>query len=180
MEIRSLKLRKALYRVARLSVVEKLIKAAREESRKHAMVALDLAGIVITPGDGSEPAIHAEGLRIWASKAPDDVTLDVAEVAKRFKKGGVTIEQLLACVRNFNGEALEAVFGKGIITTTPSDAPPTISFSADENEAATMQTQRFLRRVSGQAHSEHVAELERRAAEAKAAQAEARRASKAA
>lgn len=161
MEIKSRKVKRVLKRLARLSVVSTYITKVAGQARKAALEALDEAGIVIPTGEGESvdvPLRNAGSIRITAVKPSDTVSLDVPGLIERFKDEdrGITIEQLVNCVAGWDVGAIDAVFGKGLVTTKPGEGDPTIRFTPSKEDAVLAAADRFMTRVAGKPEAKPV------------------------
>lgn len=172
MEIKDRKTRRALRRLARLSVAADLVARLRNVAREHVLAAFRMKGITILPTPKGEKPLRCEGLTIKASRPSDVTTLNREKLVERFNNPalGITLDQLLNCVTGYDAKALTAVFGEGLIDSKPSLAAPTVSFTADADEAVSAAAQRFARRIGGEPQQELIDFI---TAEAEAAKAEA-------
>lgn len=164
MEIRNRTVKKALRRLARLSVVSGVLTKAASAARSAAIATLDAAGIVIPTGEGESvdvPLGPGRGtMRITARRPADHVSVnvDLAKALTMVDNQKATIEQLIGCAAAWNTDALVAVFGEDSeivkFTTTPSDAKPTLAFTPSKDEAVLAAASRFITRIAGKAETQ--------------------------
>lgn len=152
--IKDRNVKRHLRRLARLSVISKVISDLANKARAATIEAMKHAGVVIQPGEGNlvDVPLRTGSMRIQAVAPGPIPTLDTVELARRFKDKeayGITDDQLIACVTGWDSTKLEAVFGAGLITTTPSQAEPTLRFTPSKDPAIVSVATRFANRVGG-------------------------------
>lgn len=150
--IKDRNVKRHLRRLARLSVISKVIADLANKARTATIEAMKHAGIVIEPGEGNlvDVQLRTGSMRIQAVAPGPVASLSTTLLIERFKESHITVEQLVNCVTGWDSTKLEAVFGAGLVTTTPSQAEPTLRFTPSKDPAIVSVATRFANRVGGE------------------------------